>query len=63
MKFMRNPIDGKVVQASPLMAKRLYGYQWEYVTRKEYLDYQRATLQASMVKHMPAAAKKLGRLH
>jgi hypothetical protein len=62
MKYIRNPISGQVQTATPLHAKRMLRYGWEQVTRKEWDDYQQAKVQAAMVRHMPKAAKVLGRM-
>lgn len=62
MKYLRNPVDHKVVVATPLMAKKLFRYGWEYVTKRDWVEYQRAQVQAAMVKNMPSVRTFLGRV-
>jgi hypothetical protein len=52
MKYLRNPTTGEVRYASPLMAKRLARYGWEYVKREDWVTYQRAKIQQLMPRHI-----------
>lgn len=62
MKYLRNPVDGKIAVATPLMAKKLFRYGWEYVTKRDWVEYQRAQVQAAMVRNIPAVRPFLGRV-
>ena len=63
MKYLRNPVTSQVQAVPPLYAKRLLRYGWELVTRAEWAAYKQAQVQASMVRHMKAARRKLGAIH
>lgn len=55
MKYLRNPVTSEVVYATPLNAKRLLRYGWTYVTKKDWVDYQRAKIQLSISRHVSVA--------
>lgn len=62
MKYLRNPITGEVRYASSLAAKRLARYGWQYCRRDDWVEYQRAQVQAAILKTIPAAKIVYGRL-
>jgi len=62
MKYMLNPVTNLVQACSPLMAKKLARYGWTYTTKQAWVEYQRAQVQAAMVKSMPSVSKHLGRM-
>ena len=55
MKHLRNPTTGEVRLATPLMAKKLLRYGWEYVDQRTWVEYKRATLQLGIAKHISQA--------
>lgn len=63
MKYLRNPVSGEVKHApTRLMARKYQRYGWVLVDRKDFIAYQRAQVQLAMVKTIPQASLKLGRL-
>lgn len=62
MKYLRNPVTTEVTYATPLMAKKLARYGWEYTDKRAWVEYQRAKVQAAMARNIRAAMPKLGRL-
>lgn len=63
MKYLRNPLSGEVKHASPLEAKRLARYGWEYTKREAWVDYQRQLVRLAMAKHIPATRRVVGSVH
>lgn len=55
MKYMKNPVTGEIVYATPLMAKKLARYEWTYVTKKDWVDYKRAQIQLSIARNVRQA--------
>lgn len=62
MKYLRNPTTGEVKYASALEAKRFKRYGWQVCRREDWIQWQRAKVQAAMVRTIPAAKAVYGRM-
>lgn len=63
MKYLRNPVSGEVKITTALAAKSLRRYGWKDTDRAAWVEYQRAIVQAALIKHVPATRQALGQRH
>jgi hypothetical protein len=55
-KYLRNPMTGEIKFFKTRLSSRKYqSFGWQKVSRSEYEEYVRATLQAAILRYLPGS--------